>query len=123
MANDSAAATEPKFKDIRIGLGEEWDFERDGPLTGNYIGTAVQELDDKQNKGRKREQNVYQFAPTDNPDEVVFIWGSDQLDRAFASEDIQIGSLMRITYLGREQFTADDGTPRQVKRYRVQVAE
>lgn len=115
--DSNAAPAEPTFRDIRIGLGEEWNFEHEGPLTGHYLGQAAQDIDG-------RNQNVYQFAPLDNPDEVVFVWGSDQLDRAFASGDIRMGSLMRITFLGRDQFTdRDSGQPRQVKRYRVQVAD
>jgi len=109
-----------EWEDIRLGLGDEWDFEALGPLTGNFLGSTTQMVDD-------REQTVYQFAPMDEPERVVFVWGSNQLDLAFAADPngnplIHVGDKVRIIFLGRQQFTSDEG-PRQVKRYRVQVAK
>lgn len=124
MAKNETAAPvgdqSEEWDDIRVGLGEEWDF-RDGPLVGNFLGTTTQEIEDKQTR-EQRTVNVHQFAPVDNPDVIVFLWGSSELDAAMASDLVRQGDKMRITFLGIDQFTSDDG-PRQIKRYRVQAAK
>lgn len=124
MAKNEAEAVAPEqdeWDEIRIGLGEEWDFDQDGPLTGHFLGSTTQEIEDKRT-GEMRVVNVHQFAPVGDPDAVVFLWGSSQLDAAMASDLVRQGDKMRITFLGIDQFTSDDG-PRQIKRYRVQAAK
>lgn len=115
---DNADSTE--WEDVRIGIGEEWDFESNGgePLVGNFLGSSVQQLTDKRT-GEERATLVHQFAPDAEQDSVVFLWGSANLDKAM--EQIEQGSRVRVSFLGRDQFVKD-GEPRQVKRYRVQVA-
>lgn len=134
MAN-STKATEPtatdetpeEWEDIRIGLGDEWDFERDGPLVGRYVATipdfVVPDMQSRE-PGATRTTNVYQFEPdSDSTDTgLVFVWGSAQLDAAFQSEEVRIGDRMRLSYLGVDQFNSADG-PRTIKRYRVQVSK
>lgn len=99
-------------------LGNEWDFERDGPLVGHFLGSRVIET----TKTQSGEATALQFAPVANPDDIVFIWESADLG-IFSDTDsiIRVGDLVRIAYLGRRQFTAADGTPRQIKQYRVQM--
>lgn len=112
------ADTGSEWTTISTGIGEEWDFERDGPMIGFFLGSTSVET-------RKTESGVataYQFAPVGQPDEIVFVWESSELARAFASDMVRTGDKVRIRFLGREQFTGEDGKPRQVKRYRVDVA-
>ena len=106
------------WTDVNVGLGDEHDAEKDGPLVGHYIGSTTKELtgDD----GEVRLQSVHQFSPQAEPDRIVFLWGGYQLDAAMA--EIEQGTLTRITFTGRRQFSGNDGRPRQVKQFRVQTA-
>lgn len=122
MANDpsaTAALDDVDWETVNTGsLGNEWDFERDGPLVGNFLGSRVIET----TKTQSGEATALQFAPAANPDDIVFVWESADLG-IFSEDDsiIRVGDLVRIAYLGRRQFTAADGTPRQIKQYRVQM--
>lgn len=110
-----------QWEDIRSGLGESWDLTKDGPLTGYYLGSQEQEIQDKQT-GELRKTLAHQFAPHEQPDAVVFVWGSAQLDKALTGELIAVGDLVRLTFLGVDQYTDKvTGAPRMVKRYRVQA--
>lgn len=106
-----------EWEEVRIGLGDEWDFDN-GPLVGDFIGSVERPVEDKRT-GEMRDQLVHQFAPEGNPEEIVFLWGSYQLDTAFAK--IDAGTRCRVQFAGTRQFSASDG-PRVVKQYRVQVA-
>lgn len=107
---------------ISSGLGQEWDWH-DGPLVGNFLGTLETEVPDKNSDipNATRTTNVHQFAPSDAPDETVFIWGSVNLDKDMANDAIQVGDLLRITYLGKDSFTGKDGKPRTANKYKVQA--
>jgi hypothetical protein len=110
-------ATE-EWEDIKIGLGDEWDLEIDGALTGVLIGMDTIEVEDKQNGGT-RDTNAYQFE-TDNADNPLrFIWGSYNID--LAMKEVNAGDKIRISFTGRRTFTGDRG-PQTVKSYRVQRA-
>lgn len=122
-APDNTDPAGVQWETMTLGLGEAWDFERNGALIGNFLGSTTQEVTDKQT-GEKRTTNVYQFAPYDNPEETVFVWGSYAIDSAFSDDRIRQGDLVKITYLGMEQFT-DPKTkqPRVAKRYKIQAAK
>lgn len=100
-------------------LGEEWDFERNGALVGNFIGSREVETQ-KIESGRA---TAYQFAPVADPDAIVFVWGSAEIEAAFTSDLIRVGDKVRITYLGERAFTAADGKPRRIKQYKVEAAK
>lgn len=108
------AAGEDGWEELRTGLGREWDFERDGALTGYWTGISEVPVEAADRKTAK----ALTFATI--PDgEVVFVWSSYELDNAL--EQAGVGDKLRIQFLGRDSFTGDDG-PRQVKRYKVQRA-
>jgi hypothetical protein len=123
---DKPAKPERKFRDVRTGFGDAWDFERNGPLLGFYRGKEVMHgLADSQRPGQKRDQPIYQFTPEDAPDALVFVYGSYQLKVAFEGEgdtpaEIGVGDLVQVTFLGRE---AIKGGAQQINRYRIQVAD
>lgn len=114
---EKATADAPQWEDVRTGLGDEWPIE-DRPLDGNFLGMSTKELTGAD--GKERVQSIYQFAPMDAPDTIVFLWGSYQLDEAF--REIERGTRCRVTFNGIRQFKDDKGGPRQVKNYRVQIA-
>lgn len=117
MAQATENTTDHKWEDVRTGLGDEWPIENE-PLVGSFLGMSTKELTGAD--GQDRVQSIYQFAPENEPDHIVFIWGSYQLDEAF--RDIESGTLCRVTFNGIRQFKDDKGGPRQVKNYRVQVS-
>lgn len=126
MADEAMKPTNEEWEDVRVGLGRGWDLEKDGPLEGVYLD--VQDVDIPKEKqqtgpdGKLRETaKAFQFALTDGSSETVFLWESHELTAAL--DEIGIGEKVRITYLGRENFTDGKGEPRQVKRYRVQKAK
>lgn len=118
VAAPASADTGDEWETVNTGsIGEEWDFERDGPLTGNFLGLRTVET----TKVESGEATAIQFAPISAPDEIVFVWMSADL-KAFEDSDMfAVGDRVRISYLGRKQFTGEDGKPRQLKQYRVQV--
>ena len=129
-ANSAPAAEEPaanapestEWETVQVGLGREWDFDRDGALIGNFLGVQTVET----LKVDSGEANASLFrSRAENED--VFVWGSSEIVKAFArtipdTDDplIAIGDLVRIEYLGRESFTGAKG-PQQIKRYRVAI--
>lgn len=116
------AAANEEWETVSVGLGTEWDFEKSGPLVGFYKGTQDVELSEEKQKQAAAQGNprktatAHQFTKG-NDGEEVFVWGSHELDKAM--EEIGVDEKVRITFLGIEQFKADDG-PRQVKRYKVE---
>lgn len=128
MATQSGTA----WADLAGGLGEEWDFESQGPLVARYLGTATQQVERKDRAGEPVmvDQTVYQFEPLDPAiaaeTPIVFLWGSYQLDAAMTqiAPDGQTAiipgqSAVRIAYLGEAMIR---GGRQRLKRYRVQVA-
>lgn len=100
-------------------LGEEWDFEHDGPLIGHYLGSRTVET----RKLESGEATAHLFAPVRDPESVVFLWESADLRGAFDGDKIRMGDKVRVTYLGERAFTADNGQPRRIKQYRVEAAK
>lgn len=129
MAKDSAAnveqAVDPasvEWETISTSLGDEWDFERDGALIAHFVGLVEKET----NKIESGKATAVQFAPINDPDRVVFVWASADLQMFTGGDSadlIRVGDLVKIQFLGRDQFTGADGSPRQIKRYRVQAAK
>lgn len=108
-----------EWEDIKVGLGDEWNFDS-GPLVGSYLGTEEMELKAPDTESGIRVNQVHSFNPEgEDADRIVFVWGSAILDKAF--EQIEVGARVRVTFLGIDSFKSDEG-PRQIKRYRVQVA-
>jgi hypothetical protein len=113
-----AAADGVAWETIPTGsLGEEWNFEHDGPLIGNYIGSRKVET----TKIESGEATAHQFAPLDRPDDLVFVWESKDLE-ALSGDLIRVGDLLRITFLGERAFTSADGQPRRIKTYKIEAA-
>lgn len=119
----TADVSDIEWETLELGLGEQWDFDHDGPLTGHFLGTTQRNIEDKETH-EIRETNVHQFAPLDAPDDIVFVWGSAQLDAAFASDFVRQGDIVRVHFLGVDQYTdKETGKPRVVKRFRIQLAK
>lgn len=98
-------------------LGNEWDFDQDGPLVGYFLGTRTVPT----TKVDSGEATAIQFSLRSDPDEIVFVWESSDL-KIFSNTDMfRTGDLTKITYLGRRSFTGSDNKPRQIKQYRVQT--
>jgi hypothetical protein len=111
-----------KWETVQVGLGREWDFDRDGALVGNFLGTAIVDTD----KVESGHATAYRFAAAGSGEEV-FVWGSSEIVNAFSrlipdteTPIIAIGDKVKVEYLGRDQFTGPKG-PQQIKRYRVQI--
>lgn len=127
MAKDTAPQAEEdiQWDHIPTGLGREWDFERDGALVGNYLGERRVET----TKVESGEAFALEFALRSDPTDMVLVWKSSELASAFDKDMatgttlIAIGDLVRITALGRDNFTGADGKPRQIKRYKVEAAK
>jgi len=112
-------ADEEKWETLNSGsIGVEWDFDKEGPLTGYFTGTR----DIETQKVESGKAVALLFAPRDHPDEQVFVWQSSDLS-LFTEEMpmVRVGDLVKITFLGRKNFTAADGRPRQLKQYKVQI--
>lgn len=125
-STDQAHEVNPEgieWETLTLGLGDSWDFEHYGPMTGHFLGTTTRPVADKET-GEIRSTNVHQFAEYSDPDRVVFVWGSSQLDDAFTSDLIKQGDLVQIVFLGIDQFTdKESGKPRVIKRYKVRLAK
>lgn len=108
------ANAEPEWETLRTGLGKEWDFEKNGPLVGTWVGIETMPIEKDPDR---TEANAYIFA--DPNGEQVFLWESHELSTALTQAGV--GDKLRISFLGRDSFTGDDG-PRQIKRYKVERA-
>lgn len=130
MSNKTATPTETladvtpteEWEDIQVGLGEEWDVESDGPITGLFMGMETLDVPDANNPGEIRATNAYRIE-VQGSDETPnrFVWGSYNLD--LAMQEIQVGDKVRISFVGRNSFKGKDGRPQTVKTYRVQRAK
>lgn len=122
MADEAMAGvnTEDEWEEVRVGLGRQWDFDKEGDLTALYVGIGEVALaEDKRGDDGRDKANYHSFGLLDGSGEIVFIWGSYELDNAMT--EVGVNDKVRISSLGRESFSSDSG-PRQVKRYRVQKA-
>jgi hypothetical protein len=119
------AADNDEWETIPTGsLGNEWDFDRDGALIGNYLGSRTVETA----KLESGEATAHLFAPIGDPESVVFLWESADLAGAFRVDGdgtslIRVGDKVRVTFLGERAFTAANGQPRRIKQYRVEAAK
>lgn len=120
---DEAMAGSEEWEDVRVGLGRGWDFSKDGELTALYVGPMEVELKEpqKQDDGTLRNSaKAHQFGLVDGSGEIVFLWGSYELDNALT--EVGTNDKVKVMELPRESFTSDSG-PRQVRRFRVQRAK
>lgn len=106
-----------EWEDIKVGLGEEWDTEIDGPITGTFMGMETLDVPDDNNPGSTRETNAYRIDVADSDLPNRFVWGSYNLDQAM--KEIEVGDTVRIAFIGRNTFKGDRG-PQTVKTFRVQ---
>jgi hypothetical protein len=111
MVDVNTPATEDVFEDVATAIGDAWDFAKQPVLTGNYLGSATIEMDD-------RDQEVFQFAPVSDPSAIVFVWASNSL-RGFAGKAV-LGDVYRFTYLGTTAVEAKNGETYEVRQYKVQ---
>lgn len=123
MASEALASStqDEEWEDVKVGLGRGWDFEKDGDLVGLYLGLSEVPIKEENRKGDddRESATAHSFGLLDGSGEIVFVWGSYELDLAMT--EIGVDDKVKIHSLGVEQFKSDDG-PRQVKRYRVQRA-
>lgn len=122
MAKDeTTSATEEEWEDVKVGLGRQHDFDKDGDLIGIYLGVNEVPIKPENRRGDddRETAKAHSFGLLDDSGEIVFVWGSYELDLALT--EIGMDDKVKIHALGYEQFDSDSG-PRQVKRYRVQKA-
>jgi hypothetical protein len=114
-----------EWETVSTGLGREHNVEEDGPMTGNYLGSREVPIERYNDDGvlENVETRAYQFAPDEDPSDVVFVWESAEIRSAFESDAIAIGDRVRIRFLGRENFTGKNNKPQQIKRYKVERAK
>lgn len=119
----NADNTSEEWEEIRVGIGREWDFDKDGALTGIYRGPNDVDLpsydDSKPESEKNRKSALAQSFGLTDTGEIVFVWGSYELNEALT--EVGVDDKVMIDFLGRESFTSEDG-PRQVKRYSVKRA-
>ena len=113
---DDTPVDDDDWEDVKTGLGTEWDFDKNGTLTGYYVGPREVELPEGNATGRPTAM-IHEFATIEGG-EQVFIWESYQLAQALTEPGH--GDLVRISFLGEESFKGKDG-PRRVKKYKVQM--
>jgi hypothetical protein len=123
MADEALASTteNEEWEDVQVGLGRGWDFDKDGDLVGLYLGVNEVPIKEENRRGDddRETAKAHSFGLLDNSGEIVFVWGSYEMDLAMS--EIGVDDKVKIHLLGVEQFSSDSG-PRQVKRYRVQKA-
>lgn len=124
MADEAMQGTEEEWETVKVGIGREWDFDKDGKfLVGIYQGPQdieiAPEKQQKNDDGTMRTSAKAHIFATVPDGEQVFLWGSHELDGGM--DEIGHSEKVRISFLGRESFTSDAG-PRQVKRYKVEKA-
>ena len=111
VERDNQAPPVPENNDewerIAVGLGEQWDFEKDGPLIGVWTGAEVVGLKEAGLDGKK-EATAYLFD-TDTG-ESVFLWQSYALTNAL--EKVGVGDRLKIVYKGQRDFTGERGNQR-----------
>lgn len=110
---EPSPSAEEEWESVQIGLGKEWDLEKDGPLIAIYVDSTEIALENDKDRSSAKARI---FAMPDTG-EQVFLWDSYEL--AVALEQVGAGEKVRVTFLGRDSFSGDDG-PRQVKRYKVE---
>lgn len=117
---------EDEWTNISTGFGDEWDFEMDGALVGNYIGSMTADVPDKNSDvpGAMRTTMIHQFAPQNEPDRVVFVWGSYSIDAVFGTDangnpNVHLGDRVRIVYRGKREIAGG----KSVRQYTVQVSK
>lgn len=117
----STEATQPEqaWETLRTGLGTEWDFST-GPIEGIFVEMVTMPVRDwnSDDPTATRDANAFLFA-IDGDEPTHFVWGSAEIDKAM--EQANPGDRIRISFLGVERFTGENG-PQQIKRYRVQRA-
>jgi len=111
----TTTTTDDGWEEISVGAGDEWDFDKNGPLIGNFIGTQEIDLPEHSQRDGRTTAKIWQFA-LEGTGELVFIWDSFQLGEAMTKPGS--GDLVRISFEGYKSFTGTDG-PRQVKQYKV----
>lgn len=124
MASEALATptTDEEWEDIQVGLGRGWDFDKDGDLTGLYLGVNEVPIKEENRRGDddRETAKAHSFGLVDGSGEIVFVWGSYEMDLAMT--EVGVDDKVRVHLIGVEQFSSDSG-PRQVKRYRVQKAK
>lgn len=107
------------WETVETGLGEEWDFDKNGPLVGTIIGTREVDLPEhkwtEQADGIRKTAKAWTFQTGDTGEEV-FLWESYQLTEKL--KDVGTGDAVRIFFEGMREI---DGGRRRVKQYKVQT--
>lgn len=114
-----ADSADEGWEDIKVGLGEEWDTEYLGPITGVFMGMETIDVPDSNSPDPDavRSTNAYRIEVAGDEQPNRFVWGSYNLD--LAMKEIEVGDQVRISFVGRNTFKGDKG-PQTVKTYRVQ---
>lgn len=112
--NPAPQADNEVWEEVRVGLGEAWDFEKNPILIGRYMGAQVMELKEEGLDGRK-DATAHEFE-LDNGD-VVFAWSSFKLGQALVN--VGMGDRVKIEYRGKIGIKDDK---QQLRQYRVWVS-
>jgi hypothetical protein len=116
----SVIDTEDEWEDVKVGIGDQWDFETQGVLIGHIVGKFPIDLPERswsQNPDgtTRKVADAWKFALRDTGEEV-FIWDSYALSDALTEPGF--GDLVRIQFEGYKDF---DNGKKRVKKYKVQV--
>lgn len=96
-----------EWERVQSGLGEQWDFEKQGDLVGTWVGAEIIELKEPGLDG-KTEATAYMFQVEDGSQ--VFLWQSYALTNAL--EKVGVGERLKIAYKGQRDFTGEKGAQR-----------
>jgi hypothetical protein len=105
------------WEKAEAGIGEEWDFDKNGDLVGVFVKTRHIDLPERSQRPgpdgelRKTAQ-IWEFMLPEG--EIVFIWDSHQLAELMTAPGM--GDQVKIRFKGYKKFDGSDG-PRQVKEY------
>lgn len=115
-------AEKDEWEEVQVGMGEEWDFEKNGDLVGTFLQARIIELPEKswtkQEDGEIRKTStIFEFA-LDGTGEQVFIWESYQVVEGM--KDATTGTRVKVQFTGVKDF---DGGKRRVKQYKFFIAK
>lgn len=108
-----APADTGEWEEVKVGLGEAWDFEKNPILMGVYLGSSVVQLNEPRSGDGATEATVYEFAKLDTG-EIVFAWASHKLSQAL--ENVGVDDRVKIEYLGKVDIKQGR---QQLRQYRV----
>ncbi|HEY1646041.1 MAG TPA: hypothetical protein VGF75_06820 [Candidatus Saccharimonadales bacterium] len=104
------------FETVYEGIGETWDFKTHPVLVGVFMRREETEMLKYGSKTETEMRRVYTIKTASG--DLAAVWDSFSLSRAF--QDIEPQSVVRITYVGKNQI---GDTDKEVKDFKVEVAK